>query len=66
MSATDTQTITGDATEKSSARAVAQKWGGAVTENSGFVAVPMALLRLQAVIGLSATDMLVLTNTNSH
>jgi len=45
---------------------VAEKWQGAVTEGSGFVAVPMALLRLQSKYGLTATDMLVLINLLAH
>lgn len=45
---------------------IKEKWQGAVTEGSGFVAVPMALLRLQAKYGLNATDMLVLINLLSH
>lgn len=45
---------------------VALKWKGAVTEGSGFVAVPLALLRLQSEYGLSATDMLVLINLLVH
>ena len=42
------------------------KWQGAVTEGSGFVAVPMALLRLQTKLNLTATDMLVLVNLLAH
>ena len=42
------------------------KWSGAVTEASGFVAVPVALLRLQKKLRLSATDMLVLVNLLAH
>lgn len=45
---------------------VKEKWQGAVTEGSGFVAVPMALLRLQSKYSLSATDMLVLINLLAH
>ena len=45
---------------------VALKWQGAVTEGSGFVAVPLALLRLQGEYSLSATDMLVLINLLAH
>lgn len=45
---------------------VKEKWQGAVTEGSGFVAVPMALLRLQSAYDLSATDMLVLINLLAH
>ena len=37
-------------------------WDGAITEHSGFVAVPVSLLKLQAKFGLSAVDMLVLIN----
>jgi DNA-binding MarR family transcriptional regulator len=45
---------------------VALKWQGAVTEGSGFVAIPLALLRLQREYSLSATDMLVLINLLAH
>ncbi len=45
---------------------VKEKWQGAVREGSGFVAVPMALLRLQSKYELSATDMLVLINLLGH
>ena len=45
---------------------VAEKWQGAVTAGSGFVAVPMALLRLQSNYRLNATDMLVLINLLAH
>jgi predicted transcriptional regulator len=45
---------------------VAKKWQGAVTEGSGFVAVPLSLLRLQSEYGLSATDMMVLINLLAH
>jgi predicted transcriptional regulator len=45
---------------------VAEKWQGAVTAGSGFVAIPMALLRLQSKYDLSPTDMLVLINLLAH
>jgi predicted transcriptional regulator len=45
---------------------IKDKWQGAVTADSGFVAVPMALLRLQSTYGLSPTDMLVLINLMAH
>lgn len=45
---------------------VKQKWQGAVSEGSGFVAVPMSLLRLQAKLKLTPTDMLVLVNLLAH
>lgn len=45
---------------------VKEKWQGAVDERSGFVAVPMALLRLQSRYGLNPTDMLVLINLLAH
>ena len=51
------------ATERATVKA---KWGGAVHESSGFVAVPMALLRLQSAYGLSSTDMMVLINLLGH
>lgn len=53
--------------EDEAARAtIKEKWLGAVTAGSGFVAVPMALLRLQSKYDLSATDMLVLINLLAH
>lgn len=45
---------------------VKEKWQGAVTEASGFVAIPMSLLRLQTNLKLNATDMLVMTNLLAH
>ncbi|MDQ2892901.1 MAG: helix-turn-helix domain-containing protein [Pseudomonadota bacterium] len=45
---------------------VKEKWQGAVNEGSGFVAVPMSLLRLQARYKLNPTDMLVLINLLGH
>jgi predicted transcriptional regulator len=45
---------------------VKEKWAGAVTEASGFVAIPMSLLRLQTKLDLSATDMVVLINLLAH
>ena len=45
---------------------VKEKWQGAVTEGSGFAAVPMALLRLQSKYELTATDMVVLINLLAH
>lgn len=45
---------------------VKEKWQGAVNEGSGFVAVPMSLLRLQAKYQLNPTDMLVLINLLAH
>lgn len=45
---------------------VKEKWQGAVTDGSGFVAVPMSLLRLQSKYELSATEMLVLINLLAH
>lgn len=45
---------------------IKEKWQGAVTTGSGFVAVPMSLLRLQSKYGLSPTDMLVLINLLAH
>lgn len=54
-------------TEEISAKdTIALKWQGAVTEGSGFVAIPLALLRLQQEYALSATDMLVLINLLAH
>lgn len=45
---------------------VKEKWQGAVNEGSGFVAIPMALLRLQSKYELNPTDMLVLINLLAH
>jgi DNA-binding MarR family transcriptional regulator len=45
---------------------VKEKWQGAVTASSGFVAVPVSLLRLQTNLKLTATDMLVLINLLAH
>jgi predicted transcriptional regulator len=45
---------------------IKEKWQGAVTEGSGFVAVPVALLRLQSKYGLTPTEMLVLINLLAH
>lgn len=48
------------------AMTVKDKWLGAVTEGSGFVAIPMALLRLQTKLKLTPTDMVVLINLLAH
>jgi hypothetical protein len=45
-----------------SSQSVAEVWAGAITPASGFVALPMALLRLQSNLRLSATDFVVLAN----
>lgn len=45
---------------------VKDKWQGAVNQNSGFVAIPVALLRLQTKYGLSQTEMMVLINLLAH
>ena len=45
---------------------VKEKWQGAVTKGSGFVAVPMALLRLQSKYELTPTELLVLINLLAH
>lgn len=45
---------------------VKEKWQGAVTQGSGFVAIPMALLRLQTKYELTPTEMLVLINLLGH
>ena len=45
---------------------VKEKWQGAVTGGSGFVAVPMALLSLQTKLKLTPTDMNVLINFLAH
>ena len=46
--------------------AVAALWGGAITPASGFVAIPMVLLRVQTKLKLTATDMLVMANLLAH
>jgi predicted transcriptional regulator len=48
------------------AMTVKEKWQGAVTEGSGFVAIPMSLLRLQTKLRLTPTDMVVLFNLLAH
>jgi predicted transcriptional regulator len=45
---------------------IKDKWQGAVTEGSGFVAIPLALLRLQTKLKLTPTDMVVLINLLAH
>ena len=45
---------------------IKEKWQGAVTASSGFVAIPVALLRLQTHLKLTATDMVVLANFLAH
>lgn len=45
---------------------VKEKWQGAVTDGSGFVAIPISLLRLQTKLNLTATDMVVLVNLLAH
>lgn len=45
---------------------VAKKWGNAVGPGSGWVAVPLSLLRLQRKYGLNPTDMMVLINLLAH
>ncbi|WP_443969589.1 helix-turn-helix domain-containing protein [Sphingobium sp. CR28] len=45
---------------------VKEKWQGAVTAGSGFVAVPVALLKLQSKYDLTPTELLVLINLLAH
>ncbi len=45
---------------------IKEKWQGAVTKGSGFVAIPVALLRLQAKFDTATTEMLVLINLLVH
>lgn len=45
---------------------VKEKWQGAVTDGSGFVAIPIAFLRLQTKYSLTATEMLVIVNLLAH
>lgn len=51
---------------EASPQTVKERWQGAVTDGSGFVAVPMALLRLQTRLKLTPTDMVVLINLLAH
>jgi predicted transcriptional regulator len=55
-------------TDETLARTVSlrTKWGDAVGEGSGFVAVPLPLLRLQTKLGLTPTDTLALINLLAH
>ena len=53
-------------TEDSVHMTVKERWQGAVTEGSGFVAVPVSLLRLQTKLKLIATDMMVLISLLAH
>ncbi|MEH6722676.1 MAG: helix-turn-helix domain-containing protein [Qipengyuania sp.] len=45
---------------------VAEKWGKAVGPGSGWVAVPLSLLRLQQKYELNPTEMMVLINLLAH
>lgn len=45
---------------------VKERWQGAIGSGSGFVAVPIALLRLQQSLKLTATDLVVLVNLLAH
>ncbi len=45
---------------------IKEKWQGAVTDGSGFVAIPVALFRLQTKLKLTPTDMVVLANLLVH
>lgn len=45
---------------------IKEKWQGAVTDGSGFVAIPVALLRLQTKYRLTPTEMLVVMNLLAH
>ncbi len=45
---------------------VAELWGDAISEESGFVAIPMSLMRLQSQLGISPTDFGVLANLLAH
>jgi len=48
------------------AQTLRSKWREAVGEGSGFVAVPVSLLRMQTKLGLTATDLMVLINLLAH
>lgn len=45
---------------------VSAAWPGVITEESGFVAVPMALLRMQAKLKITPTEFGVLINIIAH
>ena len=64
--ATVLQTETIDEPLEAARITIKEKWQGAVTKGSGFVAVPMALLRLQSKYALTATELLVLINLFAH
>ena len=60
------QRVSDDADEGESRSKVAEAWPGLIVEDSGFVALPMALLRLQAKLELTPTDFGVLANILAH
>ena len=45
---------------------VAEVWGDAISEKSGFVAIPMSLLRMQSELAITPTDFGVLVNLLAH
>jgi hypothetical protein len=45
---------------------VSELWGDAISETSGFVAIPMSLLRLQSKLDITPTDFGVLVNLLAH
>jgi DNA-binding MarR family transcriptional regulator len=55
-----------DASAEAVKMTVKERWQGAVAEGSGFVAVPLSLLRMQGTLKLTATDMVVLVNLLVH
>lgn len=52
--------------EEVPSQTIKEKWQGAVNETSGFVGVPVSLLKLQKRLGLTAVDMIVLINLLSY
>lgn len=66
LPSTEPSGIGPDDLEEARVITVKEKWQGAVTEGSGFVAIPMSLLQLQSKYDLTATDMLVLINLLAH
>ena len=56
----------GNGAEITAKDTIAEKWGNAVGPGSGWVAVPLSLLRLQQKYELNPTEMLVLINLLAH
>ena len=60
------QTTNEDELEVDTRFQVAEVWGAAISENSGFVAIPMSLLRMQSELAITPTDFGVLVNLLAH